>query len=45
MKLRQTINSTYAGTQWTRYTSLRVILALGSLISMVLASGAGGHWT
>ena len=31
-------------TKSSRYTVLRVILALGSLVSMVLASGAGGHW-
>jgi hypothetical protein len=29
---------------WNRYTVLRVVLALGSLVSMVLAAGAGGHW-
>ena len=30
--------------QWTRYSVLRVVLALGSIVSMVLASGAGSHW-
>jgi hypothetical protein len=29
---------------WNRYIVLRVALALVSLVSMVLASGAGGHW-
>jgi hypothetical protein len=27
-----------------RYTALRVALALGSLVSMLLAAGAGNHW-
>lgn len=30
--------------QWNRYTALRVVLAVGSLISMVLASGADSYW-
>jgi hypothetical protein len=30
--------------QWNRYQVLRVVLAAGSLVSMVLASGAGTHW-
>jgi len=29
---------------WTKYTALRVVLAVGSLVSLVLASGAGSHW-
>lgn len=32
------------GSQWNRYLVLRVALAVGSLVSMVLASGAGSHW-
>ncbi len=32
------------GSQWNRYLVLRVVLAVGSLVSMVLASGAGSHW-
>ncbi len=31
--------------QWTRYTILRVMLAACSLVGMVLASGAPGHWS
>ena len=27
-----------------RYVAMRVVLALGSLVTMVLASGAGSHW-
>lgn len=30
--------------QWNRSVALRVMLALGSLISMILASGAGSYW-
>ncbi len=30
--------------KWTRYTALRLTLALGSLVSMLLASGANGKW-
>lgn len=30
--------------QWNRYVALRVLLALGSLASMILASGAGSYW-
>ena len=30
--------------QWNRQASLRVVLALGSLVSMILASGAGSYW-
>ena len=30
--------------QWNRYAALRVVLALGTLVSMILASGAGGYW-
>lgn len=32
------------GSQWNRYLVLRMVLAVGSLVSMVLASGAGSHW-
>lgn len=28
----------------TKYTMVRVALALGALVSAVLASGAGTHW-
>ncbi len=30
--------------QWNRYAALRVVLAIGSLVSLVLASGAGSQW-
>ena len=30
--------------QWNRYVALRVVLALGTLVRMILASGAGGYW-
>ncbi len=30
--------------QWNRYAGLRVVLALGSIISMLLASGADSYW-
>ena len=33
------------GTQWERYMALRIVLALGPLLSMILASGAGSHWS
>lgn len=29
---------------WNRYTALRVVLAVSSLVSVILASGAGTHW-
>jgi hypothetical protein len=29
---------------WNRYTGLRVVLAISSLVSVILASGAGTHW-
>ena len=29
---------------WNRYVVLRVVLAVGTLVSLVLASGAGSHW-
>lgn len=32
------------GHHWDRYSVLRVALAVGSLASFVLASGAGWHW-
>ena len=28
---------------WNRYVVLRVVLAMGALVSLVLASGAGSH--
>jgi hypothetical protein len=31
-------------TTLNRSTALRVMLALSSLLSLVLASGAGSHW-
>lgn len=31
--------------QWTRYMILRMALAVCSLVGMVLASGAPGHWS
>ena len=31
--------------QWNRYTLVRVVLAVVSLIGMVLASGAPSQWT
>lgn len=30
--------------QWNRYVALRVLLAGASLVSMILASGAGSYW-
>ena len=33
-----------SGRTWNRYVVLRGLLAIGSLVSLVLASGAGGHW-
>lgn len=30
--------------RWSHYMATRAILALGSLLSLVLASGAGSHW-
>lgn len=32
------------GTQWNRSVVLRAVLTAGSLISTILASGAGTHW-
>jgi hypothetical protein len=32
------------GHQWDRYVVLRVLLAIASLVSMILASGAGSYW-
>lgn len=29
---------------WSKYVAMRVVLAVGSLVSLVLASGAGSHW-
>lgn len=29
---------------WNRYQVMRVVLALGSIVSMILASGAGTNW-
>ena len=31
-------------TKLNRSTALRMVLALSSLLSLVLASGAGSHW-
>lgn len=28
----------------SRYTVLRALLAVGSLVGMLIASGAGSHW-
>jgi hypothetical protein len=39
-KVKNALNSH----QWNRYVALRAVLALGTLVSMVLASGAGGYW-
>jgi hypothetical protein len=33
-----------SGTQWDRYMARRIIWALGALVSMLVASGAGTHW-
>jgi hypothetical protein len=33
------------GHLWDRYVVLRVLLAIGSLIAMVMASGAGSYWS
>jgi hypothetical protein len=30
--------------KWNSYVALRVLLAVGSLVSLVLASGAGSQW-
>lgn len=30
--------------QWDRYTVIRVALAISSLVSMILASGASSNW-
>jgi hypothetical protein len=32
------------GHLWDRYVVLRVLLAIGSLVGMILASGAGSYW-
>ncbi len=34
----------YRSHQWTRHMILRMTLAVCSLVGMVLASGAPGHW-
>lgn len=34
----------YRGYRWERHVALRVFLAMASLVSMVLASGASSHW-
>jgi len=41
MKILKRIRTSY---QPTRYGVLRVVLAAASLLSMLLASGAGSHW-
>jgi hypothetical protein len=30
--------------QWDRYVAVRIVLAAGTLVSMILASGAGSYW-
>ena len=34
----------HGGAWRNHYLAARVMLALGSLVSLVLASGAGSHW-
>jgi hypothetical protein len=38
------MNGIKNGHHWDRYVVRRVLLAVGSLVSFVLAAGAGGHW-
>jgi hypothetical protein len=37
-------NGTRSNHHWHRTIVLRALLTLGSLTSLVLASGAGSHW-
>ena len=41
MKIAQSLRSSH---QWNRYVVLRVALGVGSLVSLILASGAGSYW-
>ena len=41
MKIVKSVRNSH---QWNRHVALRVVLALGSLVSMILASGAGSYW-
>ena len=41
MKIVKGIRSNH---NWNRYVVLRAVLAVGSVVSFLLASGAQGHW-
>jgi hypothetical protein len=41
MKIVKGIRSNHT---WNRYVVLRAVLAVGSVMSFLLASGAGGKW-
>jgi hypothetical protein len=41
MKVVKSIRSNHS---WNRYIVLRAVLAVGSVVSFLLASGAEGHW-
>ena len=42
MKIVKGIRSNH---NWNRYVVLRAVLAVGSIVSFLLASGADGRWT